>query len=165
MKSDTVINHKHLSTALPGKYIPHFSISPCHLPRTVLKSRATYSNFYTKDIQTVSVWCCCSDGGCRWWWWWNMWVLYIRYVVSVMHISIVSGHRLITIPTDRLFKPPSEPWSHQNTTVVVSCPIVLMMPRTSLLLFSDQIQASSQYKTQGCWQVHLDCRDTRFGLK
>ena len=37
-----------------------------------------------------------------------------------------------------------------------------MMPWTSLLLFSHQIQASGQQKTQSCWQVHSDWSDTMF---
>ena len=50
-------------------------------------------------------------------------------------------------------------WSHL-------CPIVFMVPRTSplkVLLFPNEIWASGQHKRQTCWQVHLDCRGTRFG--
>ena len=43
--------------------------------------------------------------------------------------------------------------------------IYFTMSSTNLLLFSDQIQASSQHKRQTCWQVHPDRRGAMFWLK
>ena len=56
----------------------------------------------------------------------------------------VSSHSLLKIPKDRLFQPHSGPWSSQNAVLAVSCPIVFMVLQTSLLLFSNKIQASVQ---------------------
>ena len=60
----------------------------------------------------------------------------------------VSVHRPIKITKDRLSQLPSGPWSDKNTVLVVSCPTVFTVQRTSLLLFTHQIQAWGQRKRQ-----------------
>ena len=80
---------------------------------------------------------------------------------AVMQIKSISGHRPIKIPkTD-----------YSNTLgLKYSCGSLMfhcffMMPRTSLLLFANTIQASVQCKRQTCWPLHLDRRGTKFLLK
>ena len=61
--------------------------------------------------------------------------------------AFVSDRRPIKIPKDRLFQPPSGSWSNWNTVLVVSCPIVFMMPLTVLLSSFHLSQAWGQHKT------------------
>ena len=49
--------------------------------------------------------------------------------------------------------------------LVVSWPVVFMVPQTSLLLFYHRIQASGQHKRQRCRQVQPDRWGTMFWLK
>ena len=63
------------------------------------------------------------------------------------------------------FNPHQDLCPIEITVLVVSCPIVLMMPQTGLLLFAQQIQASVQHKRPRCWQVHPDHLGTMFWLK
>ena len=57
-------------------------------------------------------------------------------------------HGPIEIPNDICSNPRQDLGLIEITVLVVSCPIALTMPRTSLLLFTHQIQASGQRKTQ-----------------
>ena len=71
----------------------------------------------------------------------------------------------LKIPKDSLSQAPLGPWSDLNTVLVVSGPVVFMVPRTSLLLFPNKIQASVQCRRQTFWPAHLDCRGTMFGWR
>ena len=64
----------------------------------------------------------------------------LKRVVELCKFPSVSGHRPIKIPEDWLFQTQSGPWSDWGTVLVVSCPIVFTMPRTSWLLFATKFK-------------------------
>ena len=76
----------------------------------------------------------------------SWWILTLPVKMQWCTFPSVSGHRPIKIPKEQMFKQPSV-GPIKNTILVVSCPIIFTMLWTSLLLFSYQIQALDQCKT------------------